>query len=89
MYIPFEAVFPNGPLMGIRSKAPEKISERNRDTIDTNSDSISVPMESPSQITLRGAFFLITVFSNLLKYYLFLLNEGPFIARNIKWLQFF
>jgi hypothetical protein len=25
MYIPFEAVFPNGLLVGIPSKAPEKI----------------------------------------------------------------
>jgi hypothetical protein len=31
MYIPFEAVFPNGLLVDIPSKAPEKISERNGD----------------------------------------------------------
>jgi len=33
MYIPFEAVFPKEPLVGIPSKAPEKISKRNGDAI--------------------------------------------------------
>ena len=64
MYILFGAVFLNGPLVGIPSKAPEKISERNGTAI--NSESISVPMENPSQMTLGGVFFIITVFSNLL-----------------------
>jgi len=31
MYIPFGAVFLNGPLAGIPLKVPEKINERNGD----------------------------------------------------------
>jgi len=57
MYIPFEVVFPNGPLVGIRSKAPEKIIERSGDLVDTNSGTISVPIERPLSDDLGGSFF--------------------------------
>ncbi len=55
MYIPFGAVLLNGPLTGIPSKAPEKISERNRDAI--NSDTISA-LKKALPDNLGGAFFV-------------------------------